>query len=97
MGGLLRGVGMGAACSAALLIPFPLLVLGVVLAVASQAARKRPEATPEQPEAVPPEGPLLTQAESEELDILCALLAQAPDDKARAALVEEFYPDCADV
>ena len=88
MGGLLRGVGMGAACSAALLIPFPILLLGVVIAFASQAKRKPPGVTPEQQE-----GPLFTQAESDELNIFCNLLDQAPDDRARAALIEEFYPD----
>ena len=48
MKGLLKGVGMGVAWGAALLVPFPLLVGGVLAVGLSQ--RKKPESnlTPEQ-------------------------------------------------
>ena len=88
MRGLLHGIGAGAAFSAAALIPFPVLALGGVLILASSAVQKEPEATPEAPEE-----PSLTADESAELQAFCELMDQAPDDRARAALIEEFYPD----
>lgn len=88
MKSLLHGIGAGAAFSAAALIPLPILALGGVLILASNAAQKEPEATPE-----PPEEPSLTEEESAELQVFCDLIDQAPDDRARAALIEEFYPE----
>ena len=84
MKGLLHGIGAGAAFSAAALVPLPVLALGGVLLLASATTLK--------PEVEPPEEPLLTQAELDEIEIFAELVDNAPNAEARKALIEEFYP-----
>ena len=88
MKGLLSGIGAGAAFTAAALIPLPVLALGGVLMIAAGATKdQQPEVAPE------PAEPPLTAEEEAELEIFASLIDNAPDDEARAALIEEFYPD----
>ena len=79
---LLKGVGMGATMAGALLIPFPVLLLGGVLYLSSKA---RQEAPPE------PEPDPLSQEEQDELFAYMEIIERAPSPEAAQALIEEFY------
>lgn len=89
MNGLLSGIGVGLAYSAALLIPLPILIIGGMTALVVHADRQSKQQ--KQAEALQAEDPL-TDAEMEELEIFSSLIDNAPDDGARQALIEEFYP-----
>ncbi|MBP47113.1 MAG: hypothetical protein CMH53_04165 [Myxococcales bacterium] len=80
--GLLKGIGVGATLAVALLIPFPILLLGGVLYLSSKA---KPEPPPE-PESCP-----LTAEEMADLVQFAELIDRAPNPQAAEALIEEFY------
>ena len=80
--GLLKGIGMGATMAGALLIPFPVLLLGGVLYLSSKAKQ---EAPPE-PEPCP-----LSPEEMADLVQFAELIDRAPNPEAAQALIEEFY------
>lgn len=80
--GLLKGIGMGATMAGALLIPFPVLLLGGVLYLSSKAKQ---EAPPE-PEPCP-----LSPEEMADLVQFAELIDRAPSPEAAQALIEEFY------
>lgn len=82
MKGLLKGIGMGAAMAGALLIPLPVLLLGVVI----YFAPKTKEETPPEPRTCP-----LTAQEKADLIQFVQLIERAPSPQAAAALIEEFY------
>ena len=79
---LLKGIGMGATMAGALLIPFPVLLLGGVLYLSSKAKQ---EAPPE-PEPCP-----LSPEEMADLVQFAELIDRAPSPEAAQALIEEFY------
>ena len=79
---LLKGIGMGAAMAGALLIPFPILLVGVVIHFASKAKQ---EPLPE-PEPCP-----RTAEEMADLVQFAELIDRAPNPQAAEALIEEFY------
>lgn len=79
---LLKGIGMGAAMAGALLIPFPILLVGVVIYFASKA-KQEPLS---EPEPCP-----LTAQEMAELVKFAELIERAPSPQAAEALIEEFY------
>ena len=79
---LLKGIGMGATMAGALLVPFPVLLLGGALYLSSKAKQ---EAPPE------PEPDPLTQEEQDQLFAYMELIERAPSPEAAQALVEEFY------
>jgi hypothetical protein len=78
---LLKGVGMGATMAGALLIPFPVLLLGGALYLSSKANQEPPEPEPEP----------LTQEEMADLTQFIELIERAPSPQAAEALIEEFY------
>lgn len=82
MKGLLKGIGMGAAMAGALLIPFPVLLLGVVIYFASKTNKEPP------PEVRPCP---LTAQEKADLVQFVQLIERAPSPQAADALIEEFY------
>ena len=95
MKGLLKGVGMGVAWGAALLVPFPLLVGGVLAVGLSQ--RKKPESnlTPEQQDMATQAGVDLDSPESVEafrgeLEELSALLKQMDESSEPDAVWQEW-------
>lgn len=81
--GLLKGIGAGATLAGALLIPFPILLLGGVLYLSSKA---KPEPPEPEPEPCP-----LTAEEMADLVQFAELIDRAPNPQAAEALIEEFY------
>jgi hypothetical protein len=80
--GLLKGIGIGATLAVALLIPFPILLLGGVLYLSSKAKSEPPA----EPEPCP-----LTAEEMADLVQFAELIDRAPNPQAAEALIEEFY------
>ena len=95
MKGLLKGVGMGVAWGAALLIPFPLLIGGALAVGLSQQKRKESNLTQEQQDTVASAGVDLNDPESVEafrgdLDEFSALLRQMESSSEPDAIWQEW-------
>jgi len=74
------------AMSLCLFIPLPILIIGAVSA-AFVANRRQQQQEPQEASE-----PALTDAEMAELEVFSSLFDNAPDEGARRALLEEFYP-----
>ncbi|HCI00130.1 MAG TPA: hypothetical protein DFJ59_04995 [Alphaproteobacteria bacterium] len=95
MSGFLKGVGMGVAWGAALLVPFPLLIGGALAVGLSQQKRKESNLTQEQQDTVASAGVDLNDPESVEafrgdLDEFSALLRQMESSSEPDAVWSEW-------
>lgn len=90
MRGLLKGVGMGVAMGVALLVPFPLLVVGVLAVGLSQRKKEDSNLTAEQRDIVTQAGVDLDDPESieayradlEEFDVLLRQMKESSEPDA---------------